>query len=199
MPPPDMTATTIAPKPASVPSQPRDEKPGAALPSIVKVDVPGRDGGAGEETPSARGPAPSLSAVSGARGDVSRRRIRRIGGLRRHRSGSGPPRSRDAAGDRPGTAPTSSPLGIAAGPVAGVRCDRSARSPTEGADHASRDDITTLEVLAAPRTQRPVEADQPRTIRADAVEPRATGRADDPFRRRPVARRSGSAGPPRPR
>jgi hypothetical protein len=59
MPPPDMTATTIAPKPASVASQPRTKRPGAARPSIVKVDVPGRDGGAGAETSAAGGPAPS--------------------------------------------------------------------------------------------------------------------------------------------
>ena len=58
-------------------------------------------------------------------------------------------------------------------------------------DRGDRPDLTTLEVLAAPGAQGPVEADEPRAVRADPVEPRPTGRADDPFLvDAPLARRA---------
>src|SRR6185436_15841114 len=51
--------------------------------------------------------------------------------------------------------------------------------------------LAALEVLAAPRAQRPVEADEAAAVRADAVQPRAAGRADDPFLvDPPIARRT---------
>ena len=41
--------------------------------------------------------------------------------------------------------------------------------------------LAALEVLAAPRAQRPVETDEAAAVRADAVQPGPAGRADDPF------------------
>src|SRR5215203_316565 len=46
--------------------------------------------------------------------------------------------------------------------------------------HGRGRDLTTLEVLAAPRAQRPVHADEPAAVRADAVQSRSAEGADDP-------------------
>ena len=42
-------------------------------------------------------------------------------------------------------------------------------------------DLASLEVLAAPGAQRPVHPDEPAAVRADAVQARPAGRADDPL------------------
>jgi hypothetical protein len=48
-------------------------------------------------------------------------------------------------------------------------------------DGGRRRYVSALEVLAAPGAQRPVHADQPAAVRADALEARPAVRADDPF------------------
>ena len=63
----------------------------------------------------------------------------------------------------------------------GRRPGRVERLRDLGGDRVIGREVGTLEVLAAPGAQRPVEADEASAVRADAVEPRAAGRADDPF------------------
>ena len=60
------------------------------------------------------------------------------------------------------------------------RCGWSRRG-RRGAAQRGRRRLAALEVLAAPRAQRPVEPDEAAAVRADAVQPRPAGRADDPF------------------
>ena len=54
------------------------------------------------------------------------------------------------------------------------------RGGTHAGDRRGRH-LAPLKVLAAPRAQRPVEADEPAAVRADAVQACPAGRADDPF------------------
>ena len=185
-PPPDMTATTIAPSPTSVASQPRTNRPGAARPSIVKVDVPdgrGCRGGTSSAGGRRRRMAGAVAIGVGRERRRAGRRVRRIGGLR-HRSGSGSCAvdGRDWRDRRATATGRWMAAGIAAGRGRGAAIRPVGSFPDgSGSIDAGRDDLTSLEVLAAPRTQRPVEADQPRAVRADAVEPGPARRADDPF------------------
>src|SRR5437879_4787434 len=81
--------------------------------------------------------------------------------------------ARPSAAGRPGQRPR--PGGSAVGP--GVET-------TGGLDVGQRLDarhVTSLEVLAAPRAERPVESHEATAVRADTVEPCPAGWTDDPL------------------
>ena len=169
--PPASSATTMAPKPMSVASQPTTNRAGAARPSMVKVPAPGRAGGgarrrAGRQGVRSGSEEPGSDGINARAADPRWRR-------------SGPdratlPRDRTVVWIDAGMAGVEALAGAAMRPVG-------SRPRRQRLDGGGRRDLTPLEVLAAPGAQRPVQADQARAVGADAVQARPAGRADDPF------------------
>src|SRR6266508_1173634 len=158
-PPPAIAATTMTEIPTIDASQPIRYRPGAARPSRLNMRTPGRD----------EGWSPLMRSVDCSIGSAWRAGAARPGrSTLRQRIRRGPACTSAARlGAHQGGGRRSLDRGRPGG--RGELCHRGGR------------DLTSLEVVAAPGAERPVQAHQAAAIRADPLESCPAGGTDDPF------------------
>ena len=177
-------ATTTAPRPSRVASQPTTNRAGA-LAALDRERATPRASGA-DRRPLARLCARHRRGRTSIwRDKHGRQRLVRRGRRpvrRDQRSGSGSPAGAAAADRVERVERLERTVVWMAAALAGPVRRRSTRCRTAAARWSPRRrPHGALEVLAAPGAQRPVEPDESRAVGADPVEARPAGRADDPF------------------